>query len=414
MTQRASSVWVVDCPAAARSALEAFPAHRKIRSWMYLLALGLPALSGIVVPDWDERTASAVDTFASELGVEELLVRSDQPFESGTSPRGGLIVPISQIEATCRRFLKEGRTTFLLEPRSPFCDLYSFSVRFQGSRSEVEIVGPGFDASDLKRGDASPHESVTLEKSGESIAVVSRQVDKSGYAQSWVRRLRKVGRMAVGPLAEVSDRKAEAAAREFLLLRRETLLLDHQTEYVPMPERLLLAAVEAAWAGSQELTASGGQIGGVFSASYMAGTEELVFWDIVWPGSKYQTNPAWRGAGEVPEASSAAELFGIAASPGLYTGRACLADGSLGFRNIKPGVVLVAPTTDPELTLALDRLGAIVTDHGGKLSHAAVVAREAGVPAVVGTETATTRLRDGDLITVDGGRGTVRLVEPAR
>jgi phosphoenolpyruvate synthase/pyruvate phosphate dikinase len=59
----------------------------------------------------------------------------------------------------------------------------------------------------------------------------------------------------------------------------------------------------------------------------------------------------------------------------------------------------------------LAKLGAIVTDRGGRLSHAAIVAREAGVPAVVGTEIATKAIRDGVLVVVDGTRGVVSILE---
>ena len=69
--------------------------------------------------------------------------------------------------------------------------------------------------------------------------------------------------------------------------------------------------------------------------------------------------------------------------------------------------MLVCPITTPAWSLNFSRIGALVTDAGGALSHAAIVAREHGLPAVVATGRATTVLRDGQLVTVDGAAGTV-------
>ena len=74
--------------------------------------------------------------------------------------------------------------------------------------------------------------------------------------------------------------------------------------------------------------------------------------------------------------------------------------------------MLVAETTAPPWTPLFATAAAIVTDTGGILSHSAVVAREYGIPAVVGTGVATTMIRDGQTIEVDGYKGIVRLVTP--
>lgn len=74
---------------------------------------------------------------------------------------------------------------------------------------------------------------------------------------------------------------------------------------------------------------------------------------------------------------------------------------------LEPGEILVAPSTDPGWTPLFMTAGALVMEMGGVVSHGAVVAREYGIPAVVGVADATTRLRDGQSITVDGAAGTV-------
>lgn len=81
---------------------------------------------------------------------------------------------------------------------------------------------------------------------------------------------------------------------------------------------------------------------------------------------------------------------------------------------LQPGEILVTTVTNIGWTPLFTRISAIVTDVGANLSHASIVARELGIPAVVGCGNATTRIRTGQRIRVDGGRGTVEIVEPAR
>jgi phosphoenolpyruvate synthase/pyruvate phosphate dikinase len=76
---------------------------------------------------------------------------------------------------------------------------------------------------------------------------------------------------------------------------------------------------------------------------------------------------------------------------------------------MRPGDVLVAATTTPAWTPLFAMASAIVTDIGGPLSHGSIVAREYGIPAVLGTGLATRRIQNGQEITVDGGKGTVEL-----
>jgi len=103
------------------------------------------------------------------------------------------------------------------------------------------------------------------------------------------------------------------------------------------------------------------------------------------------------------------ELTGIGAAPGVVRGpvRILREAGDL----IEPGDVLVASITDTGWTPLFAFAVAVVTDIGGLLSHPTVVAREYGIPCVVGTGDATLRLRDGMVVEVDGGAGTVRVAE---
>jgi phosphohistidine swiveling domain-containing protein len=113
-----------------------------------------------------------------------------------------------------------------------------------------------------------------------------------------------------------------------------------------------------------------------------------------------------------PEAApvEGGRLVGAPASPGVYSGRARVVMDPNGAR-VEPGEVLVAPSTDPGWTPLFLTAGALVMEMGGMMSHGAVVAREYGIPAVVGASGATTAIETGARVTVDGGRGLVVVLD---
>jgi rifampicin phosphotransferase len=100
-------------------------------------------------------------------------------------------------------------------------------------------------------------------------------------------------------------------------------------------------------------------------------------------------------------------LRGLSASRGVYVGPARLVHGPADFDRIQEGDVLVTESTTEAFNILLPLLGAIVTDSGGLLSHSAIVAREYGIPGVVGTRHATSRFADGMRLRVDGDAGEV-------
>lgn len=100
-------------------------------------------------------------------------------------------------------------------------------------------------------------------------------------------------------------------------------------------------------------------------------------------------------------------LKGISASPGIGSGHVKIVEEADDLDKVKHGDVLVARMTNPDYVAAMERASAIVTDEGGQTCHAAIVSREMGIPAVVGTGNATKVLKEDDLITVDGKAGKV-------
>lgn len=98
---------------------------------------------------------------------------------------------------------------------------------------------------------------------------------------------------------------------------------------------------------------------------------------------------------------------GLAASPGVVSGAVRVLTSPSEGSALQAGEVLVAPMTNPDWVPTIRRAAAVVTDGGGMTCHAAIVSRELGVPCVVGARDATARLRDGDIVTVDGAAGEV-------
>ena len=111
-----------------------------------------------------------------------------------------------------------------------------------------------------------------------------------------------------------------------------------------------------------------------------------------------------------PSKTASGALKGIGVSPGVHEGPARVVNGSEQFDRIQQGDVLVTRNTSAAFNVVLPLLGAIVTDRGGALSHAAIVAREYGIPGVVSTRTATADIPDGARVRVNGDAGTVEII----
>ena len=109
-----------------------------------------------------------------------------------------------------------------------------------------------------------------------------------------------------------------------------------------------------------------------------------------------------------PDVAATAQetLQGTPASPGVVTAPARVILDPYGA-HLEPGEILVAPSTDPGWTPLFLTAGGLVTETGGAMSHGVIVAREYGIPAVVGVPRATERIPAGSRLTVDGTAGTI-------
>jgi len=100
-------------------------------------------------------------------------------------------------------------------------------------------------------------------------------------------------------------------------------------------------------------------------------------------------------------------LEGIAASPGIAVGKIKIIHDLNDLEKVKQGDILVTKMTNPDMVVTMQKSAGIVTDDGGMTAHAAIVSREMGIPCVVGTQEATTKLKEGEIITVDGYSGKI-------
>jgi pyruvate, water dikinase len=114
----------------------------------------------------------------------------------------------------------------------------------------------------------------------------------------------------------------------------------------------------------------------------------------------------WLGGAE-----EGGDLKGFAASPGIAEGRARVISSADGIADLRDGEILVAPLTAPSWAPVFGRIAATVTDVGGIMSHAAIVCREYGLPAVTGTAFGTKNIKTGQMLRVDGNTGVVTILD---
>jgi pyruvate,water dikinase len=138
------------------------------------------------------------------------------------------------------------------------------------------------------------------------------------------------------------------------------------------------------------------------------GSPQDTEWAFDADGNAYilQARPVTSGPDEAGEAGELL-LRGLGAAPGTAAGQVRLVAELADAASLQDGEILVTHMTAPDWVPLMRRAAGIVTDSGGMTCHAAIVSRELGIPCVVGTSDATTRLRDGEEITVDAGRGVI-------
>jgi hypothetical protein len=231
----------------------------KCGSMLWMQSNGFPVLPGLILDSWTHETEAAVSRFCRERNFPEFLLRIEKPGDRWTRRRGGYTIPLDKVRSQVDELASEGMITILLEPASPYEDLYSLTSAcdLQTGKVDVEVVGPGFDASDILRSDVLPHERFELflgDRELKTPALPQLQIKRShlvgreDHKASFQRRLVKIGARLRNP--SFPDEVMSAAttgpdqatlvqeAIHFLQTSGQTTMLDHE-EYEPIPSRLL-------------------------------------------------------------------------------------------------------------------------------------------------------------------------------
>jgi phosphohistidine swiveling domain-containing protein len=166
-------------------------------------------------------------------------------------------------------------------------------------------------------------------------------------------------------------------------------------------------SARASLASQLEVEIYHGYLGGYFETTVWP-DDKLYFIDYNRVLPQYIPVPAILHAGD-----SSGGLTGSIAYPGMVQGVVVIVtEDNLATVDFPDGAILVTDNTDVRFLPVMRRSGAIVTDRGGTLSHAAIVARELKKPCIVGTKTATTVLKTGDVVEVHATAGVVRIIQP--
>jgi pyruvate,water dikinase len=215
---------------------------------------------------------------------------------------------------------------------------------------------------------------------------------------------------SVSPDKYVFDQRSEKVVDRLIANKKIEIIAEgtHGTKLVPVhPDRQDTQVL------SDEEVARLGMFGKIAENHY--GIPQDVEWAIV--GNSFyilQSRPITTIKQKVsPDTSSKSESSGVillqgqGASPGIAAGKVVLVRDAKDTSTVREGDIMVTRMTNPDMVPAMKKVAAIVTDEGGMTCHAAIVSRELGTPAVVGTKKATTTLKSGQLVTVDGEKGFV-------
>lgn len=259
----------------------------KLWSACLLQAASLPALRSIIVTEPFPMLESKLQQFLQHVHANEALLRHDIVGETPNCPRGGFLIERERLVTALNFFFTQKRIVAVYEPADPLRNGYNLSILFQNRHDViVEIVGPGFDASDLQRGDLSPHEAFSL-----SIAT-DGQIDD-------MQRTHSVSPMEYNNSVRLRrakiQRKFEASPAD-LSSRADRIKVDPSASIPTIPTYKLIPpplvidtilAILSSGVIGRFLSATGVGYPLNFSTSFINRGDRQVYWDIVSPFLKY-------------------------------------------------------------------------------------------------------------------------------
>jgi len=275
----------------------------KCSSMLWMQSNSFPVLPGIILNTWTHETETAVSRFCRERSFSELLLRIEKPGDRWTRRRGGYTISVDSVRSQIEELAGEGMITVLLEPASPYLDMFSLTsvCDLETGKLDVEVVGPGFDASDILRADILPHERFEVflgNRELKTTALSQLQIKRShlvgpeDYKTSLRYRLVKIGARLRNPsfpdeVMGTASGPDEAVliheATNFLQTSGQTTMLEHQ-EYEPIPARLLNIFLREFLGLFERIRASKMEWKLLSVASSFLPQDRLVIWDFFSPG----------------------------------------------------------------------------------------------------------------------------------
>jgi hypothetical protein len=274
----------------------------KSSSLLWMHANSFPVLSGFILGGWSDDVDKALSQFCRQKNVSELLVRIETPGRRWTSRRGGYTIPQTKTRELVEQLACEGCITILLEPAGPCADLYSLTsvCDVDTGKIDVEVVGPGFDASDILRADVTPHERFELSDGGTQFDSEHRfrvmrtyVIDQARYKVSVRRRLEKIGARLRSPsfpdqfmppsATTLPPEQLAHEAVDYLRASGQTVLLDHSKQYEPIPAKLLGGFTVELFRLSHAIATSSISWRTFSMAGTFLSADQLVIWDFFSP-----------------------------------------------------------------------------------------------------------------------------------
>ncbi len=287
------------------AALAAVPGCWKSSSLLWMHANDSPALPGLIFGGWSQESEESVIRFCRPRNFSELLVRVEKPGQRWTRRRGGYTVPLDAVKGLVQDLAADGMMAILLEPASPYTDFFSLTsvCEVDAGKVDVELVGPGFDASDILRSDITPHERFEIQFDDRLRAswdhpklrsTRTHLVDPESYRTSVRQRLVKIGarlrnpafpdeQMQPGTSASALEGLVQQATR-YLRESGQTALLERSDRYEPIPPRLLDAFLTEVFRLSKTVAESNVSWRTFSLAGSFLSEERLVIWDFFPPG----------------------------------------------------------------------------------------------------------------------------------
>jgi len=280
-----------------RESIGSLNGYLKFASMAWIRALRQPILDGVIVKRWSIEANRAVKGFCDRHGCDEVMLRIDTLDKRWSDRRGGYIIPGSRARAVTKELNVEGRIAAFLEPVSPYRDRYSLAAITDERQDKmtVEVVGPGFDASDLLRSDSLPHERFevfvpnlsqpALKPAPGRRTYVARPED---YKHTVEERLVKIGARLRNPAfprlivdsAGIRPARLAEEATDYLKRTKQTVLLSHREAYEPIPKRLLERFVNGVGSIVDGLHRYNVRLGATSFSGTFTTHGRFVFWDF--------------------------------------------------------------------------------------------------------------------------------------